>query len=285
MMADMPATDWTQVLANEYQVPDDRPLPELTAELTTMLGDPDPEARDGVAFPVLATWVSDGVYDDLLVGLGDGMATGLATGLGENGTDSVFRRTFSALVLGCVIERDTEERLVPTEQVLRWGDKIVGWYLRENDLRGFVPGRGWAHAVAHGADAIGALAASPHLTVSELSVLLDVIADRALSATEPLLCGEPDRMASAVLEIFRRNLVPVSDVEPWLARLEESANPFGRTDAAELDPFAATTNPQALLRAVYLQLAFGSQPPADRADLMLVTVDALRRTNPFTLKP
>lgn len=285
MMADMPATDWTQVLANEYQVPDDRSLPELTAELTTMLGDPDPHARDEVAFPVLATWVSEGVYDDLLVGLGDGIAAGLATGLGETGTDTVFRRTFSALVLGCVIERDTEERLVPGEQVLRWGDRIVGWYLRENDLRGFVPGRGWAHAVAHGADAIGALATSPHLTKAELAVLLDVIADRALSATEPLLCGEPDRMASAALEVFRRNLVPVSDVESWLGRLEERANPFGGSDVTERDPYASTTNPQALLRAVYLQLAFGSQPPADRADLMLVTVDALRRTNPFTLKP
>jgi hypothetical protein len=285
MMADMQATDWTQVLANEYQVPDGRSLHELTTELTTMLGDPDPEARDGVAFPVLATWVSEGVYDDLLLGLGDGMAAGLATGLGESGTDTVFRRTFSALVLGCVIERDTEERLVPGEQVLRWGDRIVSWYLREQDLRGFVPDRGWAHAVAHGADAIGALAASPHLTASELSVLLDVIADRALSASQPLLCGEPDRMASAVLEIFRRNLVPVSEVEPWLARLEEQANPYGRSDVMQRDPFAATVNPQALLRAVYLQLAFGSEPPADRADLMLVTVDALRRTNPFTLKP
>jgi len=285
MMADMVATDWTQVLANEYQVPDDRSLPELTAELTRMLGDPDPEARDGVAFPVLATWVSEGVYDDLLIGLGDGMAAGLATGLGETDTDSVFRRTFSALVLGCVVERDTEERLVPGEQVLRWGDRIVGWYLRENDLRGFVPGRGWAHAVAHGADAIGALATSPHLTVAELTVLLDVIAERAVSAPAPLLSGEPDRMASAVLEVFRRNLVPVSEVELWLARLEEHANPFGHSDVTERDPYASTTNPQALLRAVYLQLAFGARPPADRTDLMLVTVDALRRTNPFTLKP
>ena len=284
MMADMVATDWTQVLANEYQVPDDRSLPELTAELTTMLGDPNPQARDGVAFPVLATWVSEGVYDDLLVGLGDGMAAGLLTGLGEQGTDSVFRRTFSVLVLGCVIERDTEEHLLPGEQVLRWGDRIVGWYLRESDLRGFVPGHGWAHAVAHGADALGALAASHHLTVAELTVLLDVVADRALSTTEPLLCGEPDRMASAVLEILRRNLVPVAVVEPWIARIAEHANPYSPDADPDRDPYGPTTNAQALLRALYLQLAFGDRPPADRSDLLLVTVDALRRTNPYTLK-
>ena len=43
--------------------------------------------------------------------------------------------------------------------MLEWGDAIATWLLRERDLRGFVPGKGWAHAVAHGADALGALAA------------------------------------------------------------------------------------------------------------------------------
>ena len=84
-------------------VPSDRPLGDLTAELTRMLGDTDPETRDGTAYPTLATWVSRGVYDDLLVGLGDGMAAGLGVGLGERDTDSVFRRSFSQM-WGALIE-------------------------------------------------------------------------------------------------------------------------------------------------------------------------------------
>ena len=40
---------------------------------------------------------------------------------------------------------------------------MATWLLRERDLRGFVPGKGWAHAVAHGADALGTLARSPHV--------------------------------------------------------------------------------------------------------------------------
>ena len=47
--------------------------------------------------------------------------------------------------------------------MLEWGDRIATWYVRERDLRGFVPGKGWAHAVAHGADALGALGRLPHL--------------------------------------------------------------------------------------------------------------------------
>src|SRR3712207_3850651 len=179
-MALMPGSYWKQVHASGLAVPSDRPLDDLTAELTRMLGDTDPETRDGTAYPTLATWVERGVYDDLLVGLGDGMAAGLGVGLGERETDSVFRRSFSALVLGECIGRDNKRPLVAGHKVLDWGDRIATWLLRERDLRGFVPGKGWAHAVAHGADALGTLANSPHVAANELTVVLDVIADRVL---------------------------------------------------------------------------------------------------------
>ena len=277
----MAGTDWKQVLERGLQVPTDRPLDELTAELTRMLGSTDPGLRDGTAYPALGTWIDRGVYDELLTGLGDGMAAGLGVGLGENGTDTVFRRAFSVLVLATVVERDTSQQLVPAEKVLRWGDQIVSWYLRERDLRGYVEGKGWAHAVAHGADAIGALARSRHFGVHEQTVLLDVLADRVLTADCQLQCGEPDRMALAVMAVLRRNLVPVSVVEPWISRIAAHANPFGKRGVE--DPYAPTNNAQQLLRSLYLLLAIGPQPPTDRADLVLVTVDALRSTNPFSL--
>ncbi|MEJ7795881.1 MAG: DUF2785 domain-containing protein [Nocardioides sp.] len=277
----MTGTDWKQVLEDGLEVPTDRPLDELTAELTRMLGSTDPGLRDGTAYPALGTWVDRGVYDELLTGLGDGMAAGLTVGLGERDTDTVFRRAFSVLVLATVVERDISQQLLPAEKVLRWGDQIVSWYLRERDLRGHVAGKGWAYAVAHGADAIGALAGSRHFGVHELTVLLDVLADRLLTIDVPLLCGEPDRMAHAVMSILRRNVVPTRVVEPWISRIAAHANPFGNRAVA--DPYAPTNNAQQLLRSLYLQLAIGPQPPTDRADLVLVTVDALRVTNPFSL--
>jgi hypothetical protein len=272
---------WKQVLDEGLQVPTDRPLDDLTAELTTMLGSADPVLRDGTAYPALATWVDRGVYDDLLVGLGDGMAAGLAVGLGDVDTDTVFRRTFSVLVLAAVIERDSAAQLLPGDQVLRWGDRIVSWLLRERDLRGYVPGKGWAHAVGHGADAIAALAGSRHFGPTELTVLLDVLADRILESDAPLDSGEPDRVASAVMAVLRRNLVPVKVVEPWVARLAASGNPS--VLRGDRNPYLVTNNAQQLLRSLYLQLAVAPGPPADKADLVLATVDALRATNPFTL--
>jgi hypothetical protein len=274
----MASTFWEQVKANGLRVPDDRPLAELTTELVAMLGDPDPSVRDGIAFPTLATWIAGGVYDDLLEGLGDGMAAGLSAGLGEVGTDSVFRRSFSVLALAECVERDNAEHLVPEATLLGWGDRIASWFVRERDLRGFVPGRGWAHAVAHGADALAALAASEAMGRLELTVLLDVIADRLLLPTEYFLVhGEPDRLAHATMRVLRRDRVGLDVLEPWLARLSLNARAHGLGDT---DPYLVSGNVESFLRALHLQVALAPDPPALRSDLLLTMLDRLRESNP-----
>jgi len=273
----MSSAYWQQVRSAEMKVPTDRPLADLTAELTTMLGSTDPVERDQFAYPILATWISEGVYDDLLAGLGDGMTAGLTQGLGESGTDSVFRRSFSALVLAECVERDNTRSLLPPAKLLDWGDRVAGWLVRERDVRGFVPGQGWAHAIAHGADAIGCLADSPHFRLTELTVLLDVIADRVLLETPtPLTSGEPDRLAAATMSVLRRRLVPLRIIEPWLARITASATATGGPGH---DPYRTTANPESFLRALHIQVAFAPEPIDVRADLLLELVAALRTTN------
>ena len=182
------------------------------------------------------------MYDDLLAGLGDGMAAGLGVGLGERDTDSVFRRSFSALVLGECIGRDNQRPLVAGSKVLDWGDRVATWLLRERDLRGFVPGKGWAHAVAHGADALGTLAELPaRLAAAELTVILDVIADRLLLPVDRLFTnGEPDRLAAATMSVLRRNLLSLKVIEPWIARLAAVGGPPRRTTTATRTWSAAT---------------------------------------------
>lgn len=277
-MVTMESTFWERVVADGHKVPPDRPLADLTTELTTMLGDTDPRRRDGIGYTVLATWVSDGVYDDLLEGLGDGMTAGLRVGLGERGTDTVFRRSFSALILAEIITRDNEAGLLPPETLLRWGDRVFGWLVRERDLRGFVPGKGWAHAVAHGADVLGALATSEAMGRLELTVLLDVVADRLVSRTEDrFVHGEDDRLALATMTVLRRNVLGLEVLEPWLARVAEAAAPDWDGGG---DPFQVAGNVQAYLRALHLQLALAPRPPAVRADLLLTLIGLLKKANP-----
>jgi hypothetical protein len=277
---------WEQVVADGLKVPQERSLVEMTEDLTRMLGDPDPDVRDGIAFPTMATWIDEGVYDDLLVGLGDGMCHGLDIGLGETESDTVFRRSFSALILTECIDRTTRAALGGPNVVLRWGDRIMSWYARERDLRGFVAGKGWAHAVAHGADALGALARSPVLGRLELTVILDVIGDRLLMPTDAFfVCGVGDRLAYATMHLLRRDVLGIDVLEPWVARL--AAGAVGR-GSVNRNPYLVSGNVQAYLRSLHLQLALNtvaSGHPAVRSDLLLVLTDKLRATNPAYFTP
>jgi len=274
------ASYWQSVRAAGHAVPADRPLDELTAELTRMLGNRDPDTRS-LAATTLAAWLERGVYDDLLAGLGDGMALGLQAGVGEHGTDSVLRRSWSALVLGRCLERDNARALVPGRQVLDWGDRLCTWLPRERDLREEVADRGLAGAIGHGATALAALAGSPHLETPELTVVLDVVADRVLAEADEAFGPEAtDRLAAATMAVLRRDLVPLRVLEPWVARLAATAATRPAYPVASgASAHTAARNAEAFLRALYLQLSLGSPAPEVRSDLLLTVVDALRGSN------
>lgn len=277
---------WESVIAADMAVPEDRPLPDLTAELVTMLGSNDSDERDTIAFSVLATWISEGVYDDLLISLGDSICKGLHVGLGEDGTDSVYRRSFSALIIAACIERDNAAHLLPIDPVLSWADQALTWFVGERDLRAFVADGGWAHSLAHGSDLIGELARSRHFTAMELTVLLDVIADRLLASTDYRLThGEDDRLAYAAMAILHRNLLDLPLVEAWVRRLGAGVARTADYIAPREWPPATGFNVHSFLRILYLQLAIGvrghgehdvelfATPPKIRSDLLLVLVE------------
>lgn len=280
----MAKVDWT-LLHRRFREGDLRPpaehqIADLTAELTEMLGSPDPHVRDELAVELLTTWIAQGVYDDLLTGLGDGIATGLMTGLGERDTDSVFRRASSAVVLADVVERDTVRTLVPAAKVLEWADRIATWLPAERDLRAYVEGKGWAHAVAKGADAVAVLAGSPHLRAPELAVLLEILGERATRPTEEAWsAGEPDRLARATIAVLHRGLVPLDRVEAWLADVTEVTlrrKPPTLTDGGSV----ARRNAVAYLRALYLHLSLGRKQPPGRTDVLLTVIERLRVLQP-----
>ncbi len=296
----MRAGFWEHVLESDMAVPPEPPLNDLTAELVTMLGSTDPFERDGVAYPVLATWLTEGVYDDLLVSFGDGIAEGLRVGLGDAEGDGVFRRAFSALLLAECVTRDNTAHVLPVDAVVSWADRGLTWFVRERDLRAFVPGKGWAHALAHGADLIGALARSRHFDRAEQAVLLDVVADRLVEPTPFRLShGEDDRLAYATMAVLHRNLLEQPAVESWLRRLGDVAHlqPVSAHGPADEWPPAHVHNTRSFLRVLYLQLAIGvrgvdaddsayfAQRPEIRADLLLMLKDVLMGLLPFAHRP
>jgi hypothetical protein len=260
------ATDpgfWEDVLAHGAAVPAGRRLDDMTVELVELLGALDPHLRDDLALTVLLRWIAAGVYDDLLPAMGDGISEGLRPGLGEDGTPSILRRSFSARVLAAVIDRDNVLHGMHREAVLRWGDRGLSWLIAERDLRGHVPGAGRAHAMEHAGDLVRAMAESRHLQAEGLGVLLDTLADRLLLPTPHTFAGtEADHLAYAAMTVLHRDAVELGPVQAWIDRLAASWAPHAINAA---NPLNGPVPPQArntiaFVRALHLQLLLGVRP-------------------------
>jgi hypothetical protein len=165
-------TDWAAAAAGAAPP---SPPPDALDRLAGMLADPDPAVRDGVAYTVLAGWLAAGVFDDGLAEVGDRMTALLRD-------PRIQARAFAPLVLASVVRRDTVTRRLPDGAVPRWRDAFAAWWPAETELAGWDEGRGWLHAVAHGADLLRALARSPRLGAPDLVGLLRLGATAARAA-------------------------------------------------------------------------------------------------------
>ena len=82
----------------------------LARELSGLLGSPDPELRDDIGYTGLVSLIfrQRVVPADTLRALTGDWIANLSTGVGEQGTDTVLKRSFSALALGIVAALDNE---------------------------------------------------------------------------------------------------------------------------------------------------------------------------------
>lgn len=244
-----------------------------TDALVDLLASPDPEQRDDVAYRQLVDRVSTGQEDGRLAALGDRGAALL-------GHDEVQARTFGALVLAEATGRDaaTAELAAPT--VHRWQETLCRWYLAEEDLRGWDPALGWLHAVAHGADAVGAIGRSRHTTAERLASLLAVARDRVLTTGDAALFAnaEEDRLGFAVALVLTRPELSAHEATGWLEPVERS---FA---AGEPGPVPAwVSNTARTLRSLYVFVDRGVTTPEDGTTPLAVphrraVLDALAAT-------
>src|SRR5206468_4220584 len=119
-------------------------------------------------------------------------------------TDSVLRRSFSALDLSLLAALDLERPFLDQGAFDHLLTAALDYLASERDVRSFDPRVGWIHATAHTADLIKFLARNPKLGTVDTARILDAFAAKLAAVREPLTRGETERMARAVLSLAMR---------------------------------------------------------------------------------
>ncbi|GAA3320193.1 hypothetical protein GCM10020331_030180 [Ectobacillus funiculus] len=171
---------------HRYAVPDDTDAYPYTQIIMEEIGSTDADFRE-LIYEVLASWIANGVFRHkelrglLLQALSPDY---LLYGIGEDGTDSVFRRAASASVFGCYsiffmnvirffIRGAARECCRANDRVSVFGTRCKRIYKRK---------KGKAQAVVQAADALSAIARC--LTTEQASLayaMLEAIKEKGVS--------------------------------------------------------------------------------------------------------
>ncbi|MFK0525444.1 DUF2785 domain-containing protein [Paenibacillus illinoisensis] len=236
---------------------------ELALHMLQHIGSTDPVLRDELIYVTFATWIGQGIFSEeqLRVLLHKAMDDQhLFYGIGEKGTDSVFTRAFSVLLLPPILNMDRQRKFLIKADIEAIHHRLTTYLKEEKDVRGYVDEKGWAHAPAHASDAVEDLAQSRYMDETALRELLDSLAVQITESTAVYIHDEDQRIAQAVVTIVRRRLLNRSDLAAWIAALEQACiDQTGKRSYVEISRISM--NVRVFLQTLYLVIRKEEQDP------------------------
>ena len=237
---------------NGYQAPPDRF--QLILEMINNIGSLDAQLRDELIYTTLSHWIPDksltaNELEQLLPVVLD--KNHLLLKLGETNTDSVFTRSFSMLVIPLLLTRHRESPFLSREQIHHIKEKVFYNVQEERDYRGYDEEKGWAHAIAHAADALEDLAQCSELDKSDLLTILDLVYEK-MTITERIYSdGEDERMVKSIISVLNRKILSQTCVEQWIQS-------FGDVEKNSefLPAFKQKNNIKNFLKSLYFRVKF-----------------------------
>ncbi|HMB22518.1 MAG: DUF2785 domain-containing protein, partial [Chloroflexota bacterium] len=193
--------------------------------------------------------------------------------VGEQDTDSVFTRAFSVLLLPLLLITQRTHPFLSASEIYQVKEKLLYYLRNERDRRGFVAAKGWAHATAHGADALDDLAQCPEMNKADLVDMLAVVYDMVCEKDMGYVCLEDERIVTAVLAIMKRQLLSDTEITQWLQGFADRVLPVTTPPQRHI----IRVNVKSFLQSLYFRLQWEQAPNKFEA----VIDQTLQKVNPF----
>ncbi|CAH1056018.1 hypothetical protein PAECIP111894_02171 [Paenibacillus pseudetheri] len=245
--------DLQRIEENDYELRSGEQLRDYVKLMLEYIGDPQPMLRDDLIYSTFYKWInekqwfSDVELRELLLILLD--EKHLFYHIGSKEDQAVFTRTFSVLVVALILQRHRERAFLDSAEFKNVKEALIRYYEEEQDLRGFMPEEGWAHAAAHGADALDELVRCSDSDAAIREEVLAVI-QRMLYNDQYIFSDEEDeRIATIVATMIDHHLLPQQSIADWIRNLEQCGGwPRSRGQ------YVARVNTKNFVRSLYFRL-------------------------------
>ncbi|WP_445671340.1 DUF2785 domain-containing protein [Paenibacillus sp. FSL R5-0475] len=269
--------DLQRIEENDYELRSGEQLRDCVKLMLEYIGDPQPKLRDDLIYSTFYKWInekqwfSDAELRELLLILLDEQH--LFYHIGSKEDQAVFTRTFSVLIVALILQRHREQAFLDSAEFTNVKEALIRYYEEEQDLRGFMPEEGWAHAAAHGADALDGLVLCSESDAAIREEVLAVI-QRMLYNDQYIFSDEEDeRIATIVATMIDHHLLPQQSIVDWIRNLEQCGGwPRSRGQ------YVARVNTKNFVRSLYFRLLPLKNNPA----MVEVLLKAEMNLNEFT---
>jgi hypothetical protein len=279
MLNEIQLRDRLQVIAeNKFHLSGNDDLSEIIPDMLNHIGSTDSYLRDDLIYSAFGTWIlhhniiNQEQLRSLLAMILD--ERHMLYKIGEKNTDSVFRRSFSVLLLPLLLITHRSQPFLTAPEIHQIKEKLLFYLENEKDTRGFVIEKGWAHAVAHAADALDDLVQCSEIDKSDLAKILEAIRHVICIRDTVYIHGEEERVVTAVIAIIKRELLSDTEISQWIQSFAENVLLIKPMPERQI----IRANVKNFLQSLYFRLQW-EQQTADKFDTCIN--QTLKKINPF----
>ena len=226
-------------------------------DLLQVIGSPDAVLRDELAFRIFVESLYTGSWpEQVLREVAQKLIAEdfLFFNIGENGTQSVYTRSFSALWLSYLLKVDTQQPFLEGQESKAIFDRVTTYLIRECDTRGLVENEGWANAVTHAADLYTSCIVHPQFEMRFVPLFLQGISN-SIWAGNVFVDDEEQKLAN-LIKVLQAIDYPEDVLVEWIEQLFDKLEFHLYERGYTRDYFKARTNTIHLMQAIYFKLKF-----------------------------
>ncbi|MDQ0156248.1 DUF2785 domain-containing protein [Robertmurraya andreesenii] len=236
-------------------------IDNLIDKMLDNIGSIDPELRDTLIYNSFGKLIMEDYLTQKQINhILEVCLRNLFLDIGEKETDSVFTRSFSALVIVLILMKDRENRFLPDDIVIEAIQGSIQYLKLEVDVRGHVVGKGWAHSIAHGADLLTEAIKHPSFSIMLSSDCLEAIKQCLFKESTnqvPYVDDEEERLIFAV-EALQEIGVTDNEIENWIVSISDELSALEK-EGYSLNFFWKKSNVINFLRGFYFRLLYKNE--------------------------
>jgi len=234
----------------------------LLEEMIKYIGYPEDEMRDKLNYRLFIELLAGQMFtNDQMANLALILKSDnyLFHSIGGYETDDVFTRSFSALWLSNLLNADSQLRFLNDEQAMSVLNASSSYLVKERDVRGFVGEKGWAHAIAHGADLSSAIISHPSFEVRLAPVILQGIKESFWKGSV-FIDDEEERLVTIIEKLISKDF-PEEILIEWIEQVFDKLQFYLMEVGYTPQYFAARTNTLHFMKTLYFTLKFSQKSP------------------------